>query len=142
MRSLKRREVIALLGCGAGGLALVAAAQPSRKPPAIGFLGADASGWAPWTAAFVQRLAELGWSEGRTVTINYRWSEGHRERDIEAIPGSPPDLRRLAAGCAFAPRCGLVQSECHAAMPEPRYTAAGRMARCVRITQAALAAAE
>jgi peptide/nickel transport system ATP-binding protein len=65
-----------------------------------------------------------------------------RERDIEAIPGSPPDLRRLPAGCAFAPRCGLVQSECRAAMPEPRYTAAGRMARCVRITQAALAAAE
>src|SRR5262245_50936107 len=84
MRPLKRREIVVLLGCGAGALALVAAAQPSRKPPAIGFLGADASGWAPWTAAFVQRLAELGWSEGRTVTIDYRWSEGHRERDIEA----------------------------------------------------------
>jgi len=84
MRPLKRREVVALLGCGAGALALVAAAQPSRKPPAIGFLGADASGWAPWTAAFVQRLAELGWTEGRTITIDYRWSEGHRERDFEA----------------------------------------------------------
>src|SRR5262245_10558613 len=84
MRPLKRREVVALLGCGAGALALVAAAQPSRKPPAIGFLGADASGWAPWTAAFVQRLAELGWTEDRTLTIDYRWSEGHRERDFEA----------------------------------------------------------
>ena len=60
-----------------------------------------------------------------------------RERDIEAIPGSPPDLRRLPAGCAFAPRCGLVQSE-----SEPRYLAGRRMARCVRIAQAALAAAE
>jgi putative tryptophan/tyrosine transport system substrate-binding protein len=84
MRSLKRREVVALLGCGAGGLILVAAAQPSRKLPAIGFLGADESGWSPWTGAFVQRLAELGWSEGRTVNIEYRWSEGHRERDVEA----------------------------------------------------------
>src|SRR5690242_9417194 len=65
-----------------------------------------------------------------------------REQDIEAIPGSPPDLRRLPTGCAFAPRCGLVQSECHAAVPEPRYAAVGRMARCVRIAQAALAAAE
>src|SRR6516162_7218644 len=65
-----------------------------------------------------------------------------RERDIEAIPGSPPDLRRLPTGCAFAPRCALVQSECRATMPEPRYLAGGRMARCVRIAQAALAAAE
>jgi hypothetical protein len=83
MRSLKRREIIALLGCGAGGLLLVARAQPSRKLPAIGFLGADASGWSPWTAAFVQRLAELGWIDGRTITIDYRWSEGRREHDIE-----------------------------------------------------------
>jgi oligopeptide/dipeptide ABC transporter ATP-binding protein len=28
-----------------------------------------------------------------------------RERDIDAIPGSPPDLRRLPPGCSFAPRC-------------------------------------
>ena len=74
MRSLKRREIIALLGCGAGGLLLVARAQPSRKLPAIGFLGADAAGWSPWTAAFVQRLAELGWIDDRTITIDYRWS--------------------------------------------------------------------
>jgi peptide/nickel transport system ATP-binding protein len=65
-----------------------------------------------------------------------------RERDIEAIPGSPPDLRRLPAGCAFAPRCVLVQSECHVAMPEPHYLASGRMARCVRVAQAAPAGAE
>jgi peptide/nickel transport system ATP-binding protein len=65
-----------------------------------------------------------------------------RERDIEAIPGSPPDLRRLPVGCAFAPRCALVQSECRATMPEPHYLVGGRMARCVRIAQAALAAAE
>jgi len=78
----KRREIIALLG-GVAGWPLVAHAQSARKLPAIGFLGADASGWAPWTAAFVQRLRELGWVDGRTVTIDYRWSEGSRERDIE-----------------------------------------------------------
>jgi len=64
-----------------------------------------------------------------------------RERDIEAIAGSPPDLRRLPAGCAFAPRCALVQSECHVAMPEPHYPASRRMARCVRVAQAAPAPA-
>jgi peptide/nickel transport system ATP-binding protein len=67
-----------------------------------------------------------------------------RERDIEAISGSPPDLRRLPQGCAFAPRCGYVQSECTAALPAPHYPVAGRsrMARCFRVTQASLVAAE
>jgi putative ABC transport system substrate-binding protein len=32
------------------------------------------------TAAFVQRLRELGWIEGRTVAIEYRWAEGRSER--------------------------------------------------------------
>jgi peptide/nickel transport system ATP-binding protein len=62
--------------------------------------------------------------------------------EIEAIPGSPPDLRRLPAGCAFAPRCGRVRPECRAAVPEPRWPSPGHMARCVRIDDAALVAAE
>ena len=36
-----------------------------------------------WTAAFVQRLRELGWIEGRTVAIEYRWAEGRSERFAE-----------------------------------------------------------
>jgi putative ABC transport system substrate-binding protein len=48
--------------------------------PTIGFLGADASVWRPWTDAFVERLHQLGWIEGRTVAIEYRWSEGRPER--------------------------------------------------------------
>ena len=36
-----------------------------------------------WTAAFVQRLRELGWIEGRTVAIEYRWAEGRGERIAE-----------------------------------------------------------
>ena len=36
-----------------------------------------------WTAAFVQRLRELGWIEGRTVAIEYRWAEGRAERLAE-----------------------------------------------------------
>jgi len=79
---LRRRGFIAVLG-GAAGSLLLAYAQPSRKPPAIGFLGADASGWGPWTTAFVRRMAELGWIDGQTMTIDYRWSEGSRDRDVE-----------------------------------------------------------
>src|SRR5207247_12348 len=36
-----------------------------------------------WVAAFVQRLRELGWIEGRTVAIEYRWAEGRTERAAE-----------------------------------------------------------
>ena len=36
-----------------------------------------------WTAALVQRLRELGWIEGRTIAIEYRWAEGRKERYTE-----------------------------------------------------------
>jgi hypothetical protein len=46
-------------------------------------LGSDASAWSPYTAAFAQRLRELGWIEGRTIAIEYRWSEGRSARNGE-----------------------------------------------------------
>jgi putative ABC transport system substrate-binding protein len=73
---LKRREFTTLLGGAAASLPLAAGAQQTGKPPAIGFLGANkASAQSSWTAAFVKRLVELGWIEGRTVAIEYRWVE-------------------------------------------------------------------
>src|SRR5262249_56633859 len=36
-----------------------------------------------WTAIFVQRLRQLGWIEGQTVAIEYRWAEGRVERFAE-----------------------------------------------------------
>jgi putative tryptophan/tyrosine transport system substrate-binding protein len=80
---MKRREFITLLGCGAAAWPLAARAQRPTKPPTVGFLGGDASGWSAWTAAFTTRLHELGWVEGRTIAIEYRWSEGHPERIAE-----------------------------------------------------------
>jgi len=57
---------------------------PARASvPTIGFLGTDASVWSPWTAAFVDRLRQLGWIDGRTVAIEYRWSQGRAERAAE-----------------------------------------------------------
>ena len=80
---MKRRAFIAALG-GAAAWPLVARAQQSAKLPTIGFLGAGTSStWSQWTAAFVQRLGELGWIEGRTVTIEYRWADGRAERFSE-----------------------------------------------------------
>jgi putative ABC transport system substrate-binding protein len=82
MFDMRRREFITLLGGGAA-WPLAARAQQGGKLPTIGFLGADASAFAPWTAAFVARLRELGWIEGRTIAIEYRWSEGRTERYAE-----------------------------------------------------------
>src|SRR6201989_210930 len=81
---MRRREFMTLL-CGAAAVRPVAArAQQAAKLPTIGFLGTPAaSAWAPWTAAFVQRLRELGWIEGRTIAIEYRWAEGRAERFTE-----------------------------------------------------------
>jgi putative ABC transport system substrate-binding protein len=63
---------------------LAVRAQQPGKLPTIGFLGTSAaSSWSAWTAAFEQRLGELGWTEGRTVAIEYRWGEGSTERFAE-----------------------------------------------------------
>ena len=82
---MKRREFITLLGGAAAAWPLVARAQ-QMKLPTIGLLGgATPSAQAQWTAAFVQRLRELGWVEGQTVTIEYRWVEGRFERSPAII---------------------------------------------------------
>src|SRR5271170_6186548 len=81
---MERREFITLLGgAAAAAWPLAARAQQPSKLPTIGFLGADASTFSPWTAAFVARMRELGWIEGRTIAIEYRWSEGRPERYAE-----------------------------------------------------------
>ena len=80
---MRRREFIAFVGCTSATWPLAARAQQPGKLRTIGFLGTDASVWSPWTAAFVQRLRELGWIEGRTIAIEYRWSEGRPARNAE-----------------------------------------------------------
>jgi putative ABC transport system substrate-binding protein len=73
-----------LLGGAAAVWPLAARAQQRAKLPTIGFLGSGtAAAQSQWTAAFVQRLRELGWSEGRNVAIEYRWGEGRSERFAE-----------------------------------------------------------
>jgi putative tryptophan/tyrosine transport system substrate-binding protein len=80
---MKRRQFITLLG-GAVAWPQAAHAQQHEKLPTIGFLGVGApSDWSDWTAAFVRRLRELGWVEGRTISIAYRWAEGRNERFVE-----------------------------------------------------------
>jgi putative tryptophan/tyrosine transport system substrate-binding protein len=67
---MRRREFFTLLGGAATSWPLGARAQ--IRVPILGFLGADAAAWSPWTAAFVERLRALGWLDGRTIAIEYR----------------------------------------------------------------------
>jgi ABC-type uncharacterized transport system substrate-binding protein len=77
---MRRREFIALIS---GATAWPALAQVRASVPIIGFLGTDAAAWRPWTDAFVDRLRQLGWIDGRTVAIEYRWSQGRAEHAAE-----------------------------------------------------------
>jgi putative tryptophan/tyrosine transport system substrate-binding protein len=82
---MRRRDFLGVMG-GAAALPMAAHAQQGGKLPTIGFLGANtASAQSDWTAAFLKRLGELGWIEGRTVRIEYRWVEGHFDRAPELV---------------------------------------------------------
>jgi putative tryptophan/tyrosine transport system substrate-binding protein len=101
---MRRRAFIAVLSGAMAGWPLVTRAQLAAKPLTIGFLGSSTpAAMSGWTAAFVQRLRELGWIEGRTVAIEYRWGEGRDERykevadefvrlkvDVIVTYGTPP----------------------------------------------------
>jgi ABC-type uncharacterized transport system substrate-binding protein len=80
---MERRQFIRGLCSGVAAWPLGAYAQQIGKPRRIGVLGADATVWRPWTAAFTARLRELGWIDGETVEIEYRWAQGSSERVSE-----------------------------------------------------------
>jgi putative tryptophan/tyrosine transport system substrate-binding protein len=83
MFDIRRREFITLVGGAVAAWPLVARAQQPGKRPTIGFLGAHPSIESQRVAAFVQRLRELGWIDGRNLAIEYRWAEGRNERYAE-----------------------------------------------------------
>jgi putative tryptophan/tyrosine transport system substrate-binding protein len=79
---MKRREFITLLGGAITTWPLATSAQQAM--PVIGLMGSgSAAAQSHLTAAFLQRLRELGWTEGRNLRIEYRWGEGRNERFAE-----------------------------------------------------------
>jgi putative tryptophan/tyrosine transport system substrate-binding protein len=92
MLEIRRREFISLLAGAGAAWPLAVRAQQLGKLRTIGFLGQSTrSAGSEWVAAFVQRLREHGWIEGRTITIEYRWAEGREERFAQGAA----DLVRL-----------------------------------------------
>ena len=80
---MRRRDFIAAVG-GAVACPLTARAQQVAKQPTVGFLGSGTlESQGQWVAAFLKRLRELGWVEGRNITIEYRWAEGSSDRAAE-----------------------------------------------------------
>jgi putative ABC transport system substrate-binding protein len=108
---VKRRDFITLIGGATCAWPLAAHAQQAGKLPTIGFLGQNTrSAGSEWAAAFVQRLRELGWTDGRTIAIEYRWGEGREERfaevaaefvrlkvDVIVVSGTPAVMASMRA---------------------------------------------
>src|SRR5260370_7461398 len=96
---MHRREFITLFATTAAAWPLAARAQQA-KARVISFLGTTSpSAWSQPVAAFEQRLGELGWVAGRTITIDYRWTQGRTNQPLAiSQPFFPPKLDIIFTG--------------------------------------------
>jgi putative tryptophan/tyrosine transport system substrate-binding protein len=95
---VKRRDFITLLGVTAAACPLAARAQQTERVRRVGVLmnlvADDAEGQAR-VAVFLQRLQQLGWTDGGNVRIDYRWAAGdagHFQRYAEELLALAPDV--------------------------------------------------
>jgi putative tryptophan/tyrosine transport system substrate-binding protein len=97
---VERRTFLAMIAGGMVAAPLAtAAAQPPEKVPRVGFLGPRTrSDNAGFVDAFLQGLRELGWVEGKTIVIEYRWAEGRSDR----LPDLAAELVRLKVDVILA----------------------------------------
>ena len=89
---MRRREFMGLVGGAAAAWPLAVRAQQAGKLPTIGFLFSSTPvAESQRLGAFVQRLRELGWIEGRNIAMAYRYAEGRGE----PLPELVTELVRL-----------------------------------------------
>jgi len=122
MRTMKKGMSRALMALAALVCLLAAAvssapAQTSDRPARIGYLSSlSATGGAPQFEAVKRGLRELGYVEGRTITIDARWADGNYERlpalahelvrlkpDLIISAGGPPPARALQSATSTIP---------------------------------------
>ena len=82
---MRRRNFLGALGGAASAWLLQHARSKRSCRLSAGWGESTAAGQRLWVAAFMQRLGELGWTEGRNVSIEYRWAEGRNERFSELV---------------------------------------------------------
>jgi putative ABC transport system substrate-binding protein len=102
---MRRREFVTLLGGTAVAYPFAARAQPSDQLRRVAVLGDSPLTWNVWIKGFVERMRELGWIEGRSIALDYRWSEGRPERVAEAAAAlvqQKPDVIVTYGGAALA----------------------------------------
>jgi putative ABC transport system substrate-binding protein len=106
---MRRREFISLVGGTAAAWALPARAQQPERMRRIGVLsnlGADDAEGQSRNAAFEQVLQELGWAIGRTLQIDYRWSNGDAARlriHAAELIALAPDVVLATSGVSISP---------------------------------------
>jgi putative ABC transport system substrate-binding protein len=92
---MRRRRFLTLLGGVAVARPIVARAQQSNIP-IVGFL--HGASYAPFIAGFGQGLNDAGFTDGKNVSVEYRWAEGHYDR----LPGWARDLVRRSVNVIVA----------------------------------------
>ena len=110
---IDRREFITLLGGGAAAWSVAARAQ--QAVPLIGYVS-SASADASYMTAFRQGLADLGYTDGRNVTVEFHWAEGEV---FERLPALLADLiqRRVAVVAVGGVTSGLAAKAATTTIP-------------------------
>jgi putative ABC transport system substrate-binding protein len=106
---MRRREFITLLGIGAASWPFTSGAQQAGGTRRIGVLmslAADDPQAQARLAAFVQSLKELGWTDGRNVSIDTRWSAGSAadtRKFVAELVSLAPDVILASGGTVVDP---------------------------------------